>query len=156
MILGNRIKVIIIEDEQDLLYLYSEFLLMKGYSIIFTDTDTTNILNEYKKYKPDVIIIDHNLLDIKKDIEISKRILNNFPNTSILMISDMASFDQTNYNEQFFKNGRIEYLMEPIKLQILEKSIKILQNNNKYLINKISKGLVLWEIIIKKIILSFI
>ncbi len=156
MILSNRIKVIIIEDEQDLLYLYSEFLLMKGYSIIFTDTDTTNILNEYKKYKPDVIIIDHNLLDIKKDIEISKRILNNFPNTSILMISDMASFDQTNYNEQFFKNGRIEYLMEPIKLQILEKSIKILQNNNKYLINKISKGLVLWEIIIKKIILSFI
>ena len=125
MIHGNRIKVIIIEDEQDLLYLYSEFLLMKGYSIIFTDTDTTNILNEYKKYKPDVIIIDHNLLDIKKDIEISKRILNNFPNTSILMISDMASF-APNYNEQFFKNKRIEYLMEPIKLQVLEKSIKIL------------------------------
>ena len=125
MILGNRIKVIIIEDEQDLLYLYSEFLLMKGYSVIFTDTDTKNILNEYKKYKPDVIIIDHNLLDIKKDIEISKRILNNFPNTSILMISDMASF-APNYNEQFFKNKRIEYLMEPIKLQVLEKSIKIL------------------------------
>lgn len=126
MILGNRIKVIIIEDEQDLLYLYSEFLLMKGYSIIFTDTDTTNILNEYKKYKPDVIIIDYNLLDIKKDVEISKKILNNFPNTSILMISDMASFAQTNYDEQFFKNKRIEYLMEPIKLQVLEKSIKIL------------------------------
>lgn len=99
MIFGNRIKVIIIEDEQDLLYLYSEFLLMKGYSIIFTDTDTTNILNEYKKYKPDVIIIDYNLLDIKKDVEISKKILNNFPNTSILMISDMASFAQTNYDE---------------------------------------------------------
>ncbi|MEJ7642573.1 MAG: response regulator [Candidatus Nitrosocosmicus sp.] len=99
MIFGNRIKVIIIEDEQDLLYLYREFLLMKGYSIIFTDTDTTNILNEYKKYKPDVIIIDYNLLDIKKDVEISKKILNNFPNTSILMISDMASFAQTNYDE---------------------------------------------------------
>ncbi len=56
MILGNRIKVIIIEDEQDLLYLYSEFLLMKGYSIIFTDTDTTNILNEYKKYKNQMLL----------------------------------------------------------------------------------------------------
>ena len=126
MILGNRIKVIIIEDEQDLLYLYSEFLLMRGYSIIFTDTDTKHILNEYKKYKPDVIIIDHNLIDIKKDIKIYKRILNNFPNTSILMISDMASFAQINYNGQFFENKRIEYLMEPIKLQVLEKSIKIL------------------------------
>ena len=141
MILGNRIKVIIIEDEQDLLYLYSEFLLMKGYSVIFTDTDTKNILNEYKKYKPDVIIIDHNLLDIKKDIEISM-ILNNFPNTSILMISDMAPFAQTNYNEQFFKYKRIEYIMEPVKLQVLEKSIKILDNNN-CLINKISKCLIL-------------
>ena len=78
------------------------------------------------KYEPDIIIIDHSLLDIKKDIEISKRILNNFPNTSILMISEMASFAQTNYNEQFFKNKRIRYLMGPIKLQVLEKSIKIL------------------------------
>ena len=126
MILGNRIKVIIIEDEQDLLYLYSEFLLMKGYSIILTDTDTNNILNEYKKYKPDVIIIDHNLLDIKKDKELPKRILNNFPDTSILMISDIASFAYSNHDEQFFKNKRMEYLMEPINLQVLEKSIKIL------------------------------
>ena len=129
MILGNRIKVIIIEGEQDILYLYSEFLFMKGYSIIFTDTDTTNILNDYEKYKPDVIIIDYNLLDIKKDAEISKKILNKFPNTLILMISDMASFTQTNLEEQFFKNKRIEYLMEPIKLHVLEKSIKILKLN---------------------------
>lgn len=144
MILDNRIKVIIIEDEQDLLYLYSEFLLIKGYSIIFTDTDTTNILNEYKKYEPDVIIIDRNLLDIEKDNKISKRILNNFPNTMILMISNMDSFDSfahtnTNYNEQSFKNKRIEYLIEPIKLQVLEKSIKYLQDNDNLLINKISK-----------------
>ena len=129
MILGNRIKVIIIEDEQDHLYLYSEFLLMKGYSIIFTDTDTTNILNEYKKYKPDVIIIDYNLLDIKKGIESSKRIINSFPNASFLLISANISLTQTSYKEQFLKDQRIEFLIEPIKLQMLEKSIKYLQNN---------------------------
>lgn len=126
MIFGNRLKVIIIEDEQDLLYLYREFLLMKGYSIIFTDTNTTNILNEYKKYKPDVIIVDYNLLDIKKGIEASKNMLNNFPNASILMISAINPLTQTYHEEQFFKDRRIEYLIEPIKLQVLEKSIKIL------------------------------
>ncbi len=126
MIFGNRIKVIIIEDEQDLLYLYREFLLMKGYSIIFTDTSITNILNEYKKYKPDVIIIDYNLLDIKKGIETSKKMLNNFPNASILMISSITSLTQTCCEEQFFKDKRMLYLIEPIKLQVLEKSIKIL------------------------------
>ena len=128
MIFGNRLKVIIIEDEQDLLYLYREFLLMKGYSIIFTDTNTTNILNEYKKYKPDVIIVDYNLLDIKKGIEASKNMLNNFPNASILMISAINPLTQTYHEEQFFKDRRIEYLIEPIKLQVLEKSIKILAN----------------------------
>ncbi len=126
MILNNRIKVIIIEDEQDLLYLYKEFLSMKGYSIIFTDTNTINILNEYNKYKPDVIIIDYNLLDIKKSIESCKKIINNFPNTSILMISTCASLTHTCFEEQFYKDERIELLTEPIKLQMLEKSIKML------------------------------
>jgi DNA-binding response OmpR family regulator len=51
---NNNIKVIIIEDEQDLLSLYREFLLMNGYFIIFTDTKATNILKEYEKHKPDI------------------------------------------------------------------------------------------------------
>ncbi len=125
MILNNRIKVIIIKDEQDLLYLYREFLSIKGYSIIFTDTNTINILNENKKYKPDVIIIDYNLLDIKKGIESSKRITHSFPNASFLLISTNISLTQTSYKEQFLKDQRIEFLIEPIKLQMLEKSIKI-------------------------------
>ncbi len=107
MILSNRIKVIIIEDEQDLLYLYREFLSMKGYSIIFTDTTATNILNEYKKYEPDVIIIDYNSLDTKEGIESSKKILDTFPDASILMISAIVSLTQSGYKEQFFKDKKI-------------------------------------------------
>ncbi|MBA3977811.1 MAG: response regulator [Nitrosopumilus sp.] len=126
MILSNRIKVIIIEGEQDLLYLYREFLSMKGYSIIFTDTTTTNLLNEYKKYKPDVIIIDYDLLNTKNNIEPSKKIIDSFPDASILMISAIVSLTQSVYKEQFFKDKKIEFLFEPIKLQMLEKSIKIL------------------------------
>ena len=126
MNLSNRIKVIIIKGEQDLLYLYREFLSMKGYSIIFTDTTTTNILNEYKKYNPDVIIIDYDLVDAKDDVDSSKKIIDSFPEASILMISAIVSIKQSVYKEQFSKYKKIEFLFEPIKLQMLEKSIKIL------------------------------
>ena len=119
-------KVIIIEDEQDLLTLYREFLLMKGYFIIFTDTKATNILNEYKKHKPDITILDHNLQGERNGIEASKDILKKFPEASILMISASSSITQTFHNEQVFKGKRIELLIKPIKLQILEKFIKLL------------------------------
>ena len=49
---NNNIKVIIIEDEQDLLNLYREFLLIKGYLINFTDTKATNVSKEYEKHGP--------------------------------------------------------------------------------------------------------
>jgi DNA-binding response OmpR family regulator len=126
---NNNIKVIIIEDEQDLLNLYIEFLLTKGYFINFTDTKATNILKEYEKHKPDIIILDHNLEGEKNGIEASKDVLNNFPHASILVISALSSSEQTFYNERVFKGKRIGLLIKPVKLQILEKHIKLLLNN---------------------------
>ena len=108
MIHNNNIKVIIIEDEPDLLILYREFLLKKGYFIIFTDIKATNILNEYKKHKPDIIILDHNLHGERNGIEASKEVLKKFPDASILMISASSSITQTFHSEQVFKDKRIK------------------------------------------------
>ncbi len=126
MIHNNSIKVIIIEDEPDLLILYREFLLMKGYFIIFTDIKATNILNEYKKHKPDIIILDHNLHGERNGIEASKDVLKKFPDASILMISASSSITQTFHSEEVFKDKRIKLLIKPIKLQIIENYIKLL------------------------------
>ena len=126
MIHNNNIKVIIIEDEPDLLILYREFLLMKGYFIIFTDIKATNILNEYKKHKPDIIILDHNLHGERNGIEASKKVLKKFPDASILMISASSSITQTFHSEEVFKDKRIKLLIKPIKLQIIENYIKLL------------------------------
>jgi DNA-binding response OmpR family regulator len=126
MIHNNNIKVIIIEDEPDLLILYREFLLMKGYFIIFTDIKATNILNEYKKHKPDIIILDHNLHGERNGIEASKEVLKKFPDASILMISASSSITQTFHSEEVFKDKRIKLLIKPIKLQIIENYIKLL------------------------------
>ena len=126
MIHNNSIKVIIIEDEPDLLILYREFLLMKGYFIIFTDIKATNILNEYKKHKPDIIILDHNLHGERNGIEASKEVLKKFPDASILMISASSSITQTFHSEEVFKDKRIKLLIKPIKLQIIENYIKLL------------------------------
>ena len=126
---NNNIKVIIIEDEQDILSLYREFLLMNGYFIIFTDTKATNVLKEYEKHKPDIIILDHNIEGEKNGIEASKDILNSFPHASILVMSALDSIEQTFYDERVFKDKKIDLLIKPIKLQMLEKHIKLLLNN---------------------------
>lgn len=99
---------------------------MKGYFIIFTDIKATNILNEYKKHKPDIIILDHNLHGERNGIEASKDVLKKFPDASILMISASSSITQTFHSEEVFKDKRIKLLIKPIKLQIIENYIKLL------------------------------
>jgi two-component system, chemotaxis family, chemotaxis protein CheY len=54
----NR-KVMILEDDQDTLHLYKDFLRTKGLSVIGTSTTTNEAMDDYEKYRPDFVIIDY-------------------------------------------------------------------------------------------------
>jgi len=86
-------------------------------------------LKENEKHRPDIIILDHNLEKEKNGIEASKDVLYNFPHASILVISALGYIEQTFYKERAFKGKRISLLIKPIKLQMLEKHIKLPLND---------------------------
>jgi len=46
-------KVMILEDEQDILHLYKDFLRTKGLSVIVTSTTANEAMDDYEKYRPD-------------------------------------------------------------------------------------------------------
>jgi len=114
----------IVEDEEDLLTLYKDFLKNKGYSVLVTNTTATHIMDDYAEYKPDLIILDYRLPDEKNGIDAAKEILLKYPSVSILLTTAYDSIQNIFNDEEIFKNKKILLVLKPIKLFLLNKLIK--------------------------------
>lgn len=125
----NKIKIMIVEDEQDLLTLYKDFLKNKGYSILVTNTTAIHIIDDYTEFRPDLIILDYRLPDEKNGIDAAKEVLIKYPSVPILLTTAYDSILNVFNNEEIFKNKRITLAIKPIKLFVLDKLIKELINN---------------------------
>jgi len=106
----------IIEDEQDLLNLYKDFLINKGYHISVTNTTASNIMSDYEEFKPDLVILDYKLPDGKSGLEAAKEIFDKYPYASILIISAYDSVKQAFNSEKGFITKNIKLLIKPFRL----------------------------------------
>jgi DNA-binding response OmpR family regulator len=120
----DKIKVMIIEDEQDLLNLYREFLKSKGYAVLVTNTTAAHIMDDYLEFKPDLIILDYRLPGDKNGVEAAKEILEQFPTVPIMMITAYDSIKTVIDREKIFEGKKITVVVKPIKLFLLNKLIK--------------------------------
>ncbi len=125
----NNIKVMIVEDEHDLLILYKDYLKNKGYTVLVTNTTATHIMDDYLEFKPDLIIMDYRLPGEKNGIDAAKEILQNYPTVAILMITAYDSIKNIFNSENMFKDKKIALVVKPIKLFLLNKLIKELVNS---------------------------
>lgn len=57
----DKKKVMIIEDEIDILLLYKDYLNNKGFSVQVTSTTANEALKDYENFYPNMIILDYNL-----------------------------------------------------------------------------------------------
>jgi DNA-binding response OmpR family regulator len=114
-------KVMIVEDEHDILLLYKDYLKSKGYSVIASSTTADEAFIDFEKYKPDLIIIDYKLPGIKNGLQAAKEILTKFPSARILIITAHEDIkNELNNDDDFFRNKRIEIIIKPVRLARLD------------------------------------
>lgn len=75
----NSRKVMIIEDEEDLLILYKDYLRKNGCEVMATSTTAEEILLDYKSYRPDFLIMDYKLPGSKNGLQATRRSLLQIP-----------------------------------------------------------------------------
>lgn len=121
----------IIEDEQDLLNLYKDFLINKGYSVSVTNTTASNIIQDYEEFKPDLVILDYKLPDKKNGLEAAKEIFQYHPKACILIITAYDSIKQSFNKEKDFISKNIKLLIKPFKLSKLNDITLELINKNR-------------------------
>lgn len=109
-------KVMILEDEQDMLHIYKDFLSTKGLSVIVTSTTANEAMDDYEKYRPDFVIIDYKLPGKKNGLQAAKEILMRDPSGRILMLTAFDNVKDELKKDLFFDDKTIQVLLKPVKL----------------------------------------
>jgi DNA-binding response OmpR family regulator len=78
-------KVMILEDEQNILNLYNDFEYERSFFIV-TSTSAKAAVNDHEKYSPDFVIIDYKLPG-KNGLQAAKEILMRCLTVRILMLT---------------------------------------------------------------------
>ena len=117
-------KIMIIEDELDILLLYKDYLNKRGFSVLATSTTANEALKDYESFNPNLIVFDYNLPGKTNGLEASRQILKKYPYVPIIIITAFDTVQNQLSDDPFFVDKNIILLTKPIKLNILESNIK--------------------------------
>ena len=126
----RKLKIMIIEDEEDILILYKDFLSGKGHDVTTMFLNGDVIIEEIDKARCDLYLIDYRLPGNKNGIDIATQILDKFPLAPILFITAHENLYREISKSPIFAGKNIEVLLKPVKLDKIESSIVALMNRN--------------------------
>lgn len=124
----KHFSIMIIEDEQDILMLYKDYLLSKGHNVVATSTTANEIMSDYDRIRPDVAIIDYKLPADKNGIDAAIQIIEKYPSAAILIVTAYETVTKEIAKISLFDNKRVEVLIKPLRLAMLESSIANIVN----------------------------
>jgi len=125
-----KLKIMIIEDEEDILILYKDFLSEKGYDVTTMYLNGDVIIEEIDKTRSDLYLIDYRLPGNKNGIDIAAQILDKFPLVPILFITAHENLQKEISKNPILDGKNIEVLLKPVKLDKIESSIVALMTRN--------------------------
>ena len=124
-------KLLIIDDDETIIFSFNTFLNKNNYTIEFAKNGKEG-LEKLNSFQPNVIIADYKMPEMTglEFIKASKIIA---PLTPVII---MSAFGDTNTKRIFFEEGAFEYMEKPFDieeiLKIINKALNCKTNNNHY------------------------
>lgn len=124
----KSLKIMIVEDDEDNLTLYSDYLSKKGYHVIAHYTKANDIKTDLERHSPDNYLINPKLPGNKTGTEVATEILDIYPSAPILFITaDNRQPVEIKKNPKL-RDKKVDVLLKPVKLEKIEHSILNLVN----------------------------
>jgi len=127
----RKLKVLIIEDEQDLLALFRDYLSGQGHEVVSCYLNANNILRDFEKNKPDICLIDYALPGDKNGIDAAIEIVSKYPSMPILFITGHESKREDLLKHPMLQDKNVETLVKPVKLLQLEFAVLEIVNKKR-------------------------
>ena len=115
--------IMILDDEEHILTLYSDYLSSLGHRILSSYVNTDSILQDIDIEPPDIYIIDYRLPSNMNGIEVAIEILKKFPSARIIFITGYEMLEKELSKQDIFYDKRIDVLIKPIKLNRIQDSL---------------------------------
>lgn len=113
----------ILDDEEDNLALYSDYLSKIGHRILSTYANADNIIQDIDIEPPDIYIIDYRLPGNLNGVEVAIEILKKFPLSRIIFITAFELLEKELSKHDIFCDKKIDVLIKPIKLNRIQDSL---------------------------------
>ncbi|MDW0165725.1 MAG: response regulator [Nitrososphaeraceae archaeon] len=124
----EKLKIMIVQGDEDNMTLYSDFLSRRGYHVIARYTKGDDILTDVEKEPPDVFVLNSRLPGNKSGTEVATEILDVYPSAPILFITaDYGQPVQVKKHPKL-RDKKVEILIKPVKLEQVENTILNLVN----------------------------
>ena len=128
--LGQTTKIMIIEDDEDILLLYKDYLKKKGHIITVSSTTANEAVRDYDSYKPDLVIADFKLPGRKNGLHAASEILSKHSRAKILIITAFEHVREEMV-EKGFPRKNVIILIKPVRLSRLGQIISRLSNDKQ-------------------------
>ena len=115
--------IMILDDEEDILKLYNDYLSSKGHKVIHTYVNAETISEDIDIERPDIYLIDYRLRGNKNGIEVASEILKKFPSSCIMFITGFELLNDEISKHDIFYGKNINILIKPVRLGQLEDSL---------------------------------
>lgn len=125
------LKVMIAEDEEDILTLYRDYLSRRGHQVVSSTITGNDVMGDFERTRPDICIIDYRLIGNTNGIDAAMKILNKYPTTPILIITGYGSVSEELKNHPELVGKSIEVLLKPVKLSQIEDAMWKLAHASK-------------------------
>jgi DNA-binding NtrC family response regulator len=127
----RKLKVLIVEDEQDILTLFTEYLSDQGHQVVSCYLNANDILRDFEKNKPDVCLIDYALPGDKNGIDGAVDIFSKDPSMPVLFITGHESKKEDLLKHPILRDKNIEFLVKPVRLHQLEIAVLDIVNKKR-------------------------
>ncbi|MFQ5887861.1 MAG: response regulator transcription factor [Candidatus Hydrothermarchaeales archaeon] len=114
------VKILIVDDEPDILFILKNALKKEGYDIVEM-TSGNECLLKIEEIKPDLVILDIMMPDID-GWEVCKRIKESFKDIPVSMLSVRKSEDSIEKSLKYANADR--HLTKPIKIEEVRRTVK--------------------------------
>ena len=125
----KTLTIMILDDEEDIPTLYSDYLARKGHRVLKTYVNSETIIDDIDIEHPDAYIIDYRLPGNRNGIEVASEILKKFLSSCILFITAFEFLDHEISKHDIFCDKNIEILIKPVKLRQIEDSLSNLMSH---------------------------
>ena len=110
----------IIEDEEDILFLYRDFLSNRGHNVVSCCLNANEVEMNFETCAPDICLIDYIIGGKAIGIDVATQILERKPSMPILFMTAYESIRDELAKHSQLKNKNIQVLMKPSMLLEIE------------------------------------